>query len=460
MRSIFVTVLLLVAALSLVVSIALVVLTRELKVATESIGASVESVRLVEEAEIDLLLHAGARNTIVGHDIEGNLRRKMFAAREHISSQQERELLEAAVASVELYLAASHDPAADPAELDRRHASAFGALEALTTLNVVQARESREGAARGSLTGSVLGIGVGALLVVVFGVAGLWLRRAFRPLFGLAEVMTRFGQGDRGARACETGPAELREMSRRFNELADAVEAQRRSQIAFLGGVAHDLRNPLGAMSLSFELMEADVTQQNRSVFERAERQLKRIERMVEDFVNLAKIDAGELDLILQVQDLRSVVSDALVDPRVTIRLPAHPVCVRCDALRIEQVVTNLVSNALKYSPRDRSVEVELAMQAGTAVLRIVDHGGGISDEEQRELFQPFSRVGSSRATTPGTGLGLWVAWRIAEAHGGKLLVKSASGQGSTFSLILPLYDADRQPRDLPARVHAGSHSA
>ncbi|MBA3458749.1 MAG: HAMP domain-containing histidine kinase [Deltaproteobacteria bacterium] len=459
MRSIFVTVMLLVTALSLLVSIALVVLTTELRAATESVGASVESVRIVEEAEIDLLLHAGARDTVVGHDIEGNLRRKMHAAREYVSSQQERELLESAAASVESYLAASHDPGAEAKEVERRHARAYGALEALATLNVVQARASREAAARGNRIGNALGIGVGGLLVLVFGVVGVWLRRAFRPLFGLAEVMTRFGQGQHDARAHETGPAELREMSRRFNELADAVETQRRSQIAFLGGVAHDLSNPLGALCLSLELLETDITPQNRSAFERAERQLKRIERMVGDFLNLAKIDAGELDLSMQVQDLRVIVSETLADPRLSIRLPAQPILVRCDALRIEQVVTNLVSNALKYSPRATPVEVELAIQSRRAVLRVVDHGVGISDNEQRELFQPFRRVGSSRATTPGTGLGLWVACRIAEAHGGKLVVESASGQGSTFSLHLPLSDAGQEHLEPPTRVPAACES-
>ncbi len=452
-RSIFVTVMVLLTALSLLVSVALVVLTTRLQVATESIGSSVESVRIVEEAQIDLLLHAGARDTLVGHDIAGNLRRKMFGARKHVSSQQELQLLESATASVESYLTASRQP-------EIQHAAAFGALEALATLNVVQARASREDAAHGNLIGNILGFGACSLLLIVGGMAAVWVRRAFRPFFGLAEMMTRFGCGERDVRADETGPPELREMSKRFNELADAVEAQRRSQIAFLGGVAHDLRNPLSVMSLSLELLAADVTPQNQLVCDRARRQVARIERMVGDFLSLAAIDAGELELSLHVHDLKVIVAEAVQDDRVSVHLPEQPVLVRCDALRIEQVIENLVSNALKYSPRDTPVEVELTLVSGRAVLRVADHGVGISADEQRALFQPFHRVSTSKAIAPGIGLGLWVAHRIAEAHGGELTVESVLGQGATFSLQLRTLDSERTQLGAPVRESTSVHSA
>ncbi len=459
-RSIFVTVMVLLTTLSLLVSIALVVLTTRLQLATESIGDSVESVRIVEEAQIDLLLHAGAGETLVGHDIAGNLRRKLLAAHEHVSSPQEMRLLESAMTTVEAYLVASYDPDLRSEGLEARQAAAYGTLEALATLNVVQARASRKDAARGNRIGNVLGFGASSLLIVVVAMAALWVRRAFRPFFGLAGTMTRFGRGEREARADESGPAELREMSKRFNELADAVEAQRRSQIAFLGGVAHDLRNPLAALSLSFELLAADVTPQNGLVLERARRQVTRIERMVEDFLSLAAVDAGELELSLHVHDLRAIVAETLDDDRLSLHLPEQPVLVRCDAVRIEQVITNLISNALKYSPRNKPVDVELTMQSGRAVLRVVDHGVGISQNEQRELFQPFRRVGVAKAIAPGIGLGLWVAYRIAEAHGGVLTVESVPGQGATFSLHLRTLDSERPQPGAPARESTAVHSA
>jgi signal transduction histidine kinase len=112
---------------------------------------------------------------------------------------------------------------------------------------------------------------------------------------------------------------------------------------------------------------------------------------------------------------------------------------VSCDALRIEQVLTNLVSNAIKYSPRGGRVEVTLEQPGTEAILNVVDQGVGIPSDDQAHIFEPFRRSGASRELVPGAGLGLFVARRIVEAHGGRIEVESRPGAGSTFRVHLPL---------------------
>jgi signal transduction histidine kinase len=109
---------------------------------------------------------------------------------------------------------------------------------------------------------------------------------------------------------------------------------------------------------------------------------------------------------------------------------------IACDRLRIEQVIGNLVSNAVKYSPSGGRIELGLTLSDGAAVISVVDSGLGIDRERQANLFEPFRRVSSE--AIPGVGLGLFVAKRIVEAHHGRIEVESVSGQGSIFRVRLP----------------------
>jgi signal transduction histidine kinase len=121
--------------------------------------------------------------------------------------------------------------------------------------------------------------------------------------------------------------------------------------------------------------------------------------------------------------------------------LPDEPLMVRCDPARIEQTLTNLVSNAIKYSPRGGEVRIDARVEAGRAAVAVVDQGIGMSREDRAHLWEPFRRGGASTGAIPGTGLGLSIAKRIVEAHGGEIAVQSEPGVGSTFSLKLPLFD-------------------
>jgi len=161
---------------------------------------------------------------------------------------------------------------------------------------------------------------------------------------------------------------------------------------------------------------------------------------MVGDFLDAARIESGHLELQLRRRDLRELAQEAVELYGASSRAhrlvysPAEtPVEVRCDAERIAQVLNNLVSNAIKYSPQGGDVRVSVTASKGDAIVAVQDSGIGIAPEDQKHIFEPFRRTGASRDTAPGVGLGLSVAHQIIEAHGGRIDVESTLGVGSTF---------------------------
>jgi signal transduction histidine kinase len=230
--------------------------------------------------------------------------------------------------------------------------------------------------------------------------------------------------------------------------MASALAAQREAQMAFLGGVAHDLRSPLAALAMSVTLLRPGRPlpdeRRLRQTIARVERQTARMKRMVDDFLDLANIEAGRLEIKLGEHDGRGIVRNAVElfeettsGDRLRVSLPEYEVPLCCDPLRIEQVLTNLISNAIKYSPAGTPVEVALEATDDHVVLRVTDRGMGISDADQRRLFEPFRRVGLSQESVPGVGLGLFVVKRIVDAHGGRIEVVSAPGRGCAFRVHL-----------------------
>ncbi len=463
LRSTMASVTIIVTILALVVSSALVLLTTALHHTTTSSSASVESVRLAEEAEVDLLLYQRAIDPILQQKIESQLVRRLTEARAFLTSSEEELVLDAAVREVLSYVGSMHDPGVSAQEISAKQVAAYEALERFVEINIDRSKESQRAAARWDRLGSVIGFGVGALLVGVAIAVVLWLRRrAFAQVFALADVMERFARGESDARAVETGPKELREMCTRFNEMAATIAAQRQAQIAFLGGVAHDLRNPLGALAMSVSFLDPShplpSEERIRQTVARISRQIARMDRMVGDFLDVAKIEGGQLELRIAIHDVRQVVQDAVAlledsapKHQLVVELPPRAARVVCDPLRIEQVITNLVSNAIKYSHGGR-VEIGVEMVGDEVAITVTDHGMGISEADRARLFEPFRRVGLSKESVPGVGLGLFVVRRIVEAHRGRIEVQSTLGKGSTFRVLLPAASAvPEQARELRA---------
>ena len=435
-----------VTSLALTVLVLLLIMTQYLNRVSATLAHSVENVRAAEETQIALLMHERGQHPPAQAEAEmlKNLAlirsggadgsRAVARAEELVNTYLEKARTSRGLTQV-------------PADF----AAAFRMLDEVSDLNIAEARAARDTAVRWDRRLNLLGWAAMGVVLALTASLLWWMRtHAFQPVFALAQAMERFGRGDHEARAEERGPHELREMVERFNEMAAALAAQRRAQVTFLAGVAHDLRNPISALSLSVALIAPDQPlppePSIRRTIELVRRQLKKLERMVNDVMDMTKVEAGQLELQLGRRDLVPLVREVVdlfdatePEPRIELSLPTEPVWVDGDSLRMEQIITNLISNALKYSPSVRKVEVGLRRAGEEAVLCVRDYGIGISEEDQRRLFEPFQRASLSKDTVPGAGLGLYVVQRLVHAHGGRIDIRSRPGEGAEFRVHLPL---------------------
>jgi signal transduction histidine kinase len=342
-----------------------------------------------------------------------------------------------------------------------RNQQALNTLYSVSRLGFVAESSAEAKLARWELVETVLGVSIAILVMGGFlGVAMVVRRRILAPLLALGEGIDQFASGDRSARVVPTGSPELQRTASSFNDMAGRLERQTRDLLTFLAGVAHDLRNPLTSMRMGVQLLapgRPPVPEDKRQkTVEVVERQVTRLERMVGDFLDATRIESGNLRLELAPADLRAPAQEAVdlysaSSPahRLLFFAPERPVEVVCDVERVAQVLNNLVSNAIKYSPRGGDVVVSLEERGDQAIVSVRDSGIGIAPSEKDLVFEPFRRTGSSRETAPGVGLGLSVARRIVEAHHGVIDFESRPGAGSTFRVRLPLAGASdgQRPR-------------
>jgi two-component system, OmpR family, sensor histidine kinase MtrB len=290
------------------------------------------------------------------------------------------------------------------------------------------------------------GLAVVLLLGTLAGVAGGVQRLVLGPLAAVRATMESFVGGNTQARAPEDGSREIAEVAQTFNGMADTIEQRRMDLLAFLGGIAHDLRNPISALKLSWQSLMRHPEPMDNAQLERLDRQLDRLARMIDDLLDAVRIEAGQLELEPEDMDLRSAAHDMVVlygptSPAhtVTLEVAEQPVEIRADPLRIEQVISNLLNNAIKYSPEGGPVRVRVGFADAQAELEVSDRGVGISPETLPELFVAFRRGTETKQVAAGAGLGLAVVHRIVSAHGGRIDVESTPGEGSTFRVRLPL---------------------
>ena len=262
-------------------------------------------------------------------------------------------------------------------------------------------------------------------------------------LTGLVRALDRLRDTERRARA----DAELAQKL----VMAQNVRLQEADRLKdeFVALISHDLRTPLTSIMgyVELALEEESLPDATRSYLEVVDRNAERLLRLVNDLLFVARLQVGDLMLEAEELDLAEVVraSVAEVEPRaaaqgikLTTDVDDVP-SVHADKGRILQVLDNLISNAIKFTPAGGDVRISLAQSNGAVRLDVSDTGIGIPPDEQEHLFERFFRASSAvQQQLPGTGLGLYIARAIAEAHRGSLAVQSELGRGSTFSLELP----------------------
>ncbi|HXE73161.1 MAG TPA: GAF domain-containing sensor histidine kinase, partial [Candidatus Nitrosotenuis sp.] len=245
--------------------------------------------------------------------------------------------------------------------------------------------------------------------------------------------------------------AEVQEESRRRLEeemKARELEARRDAMAAFVSIAAHDLKNPLTVIKGGIYLLRRQgLTPAGEEVVESMERSLQRAMRLVQTYLDAVCLEDGrELELSTSALEVGPVVRRELELLRA--RLPANRpfefevqvpegLRVQADESRLEQILGNLLDNAVKYSPSGGRVDVRAYPCDGEVAIEVSDSGVGLAPESMGRLFLRYSRVGDTRATT-GTGLGLWITRRLVESQGGKIEAESRPGGGSTFRFTLP----------------------
>lgn len=236
------------------------------------------------------------------------------------------------------------------------------------------------------------------------------------------------------------------------------AEAANRAKADFLAAMSHELRTPLNAIGGYVDLIalgiRGPVTEQQIDDLKRIRRSQQHLLGIINDLLNFTRIEAGRLDYDLEDVPLREILEavTAMVEPLAVAKSISMtwPKDVRSsvfvDRAKAEQVLLNLLTNAIKFTPEDGSIAVTCKVQRDATQIRVVDNGAGIPEDRLTDIFEPFVQVGRTHTSMhEGTGLGLAISRDLARAMGGDLSVESVLGSGSTFTLTLPRGPAAEQ---------------
>ena len=287
--------------------------------------------------------------------------------------------------------------------------------------------------------------GLAALLALITGL--VVARRITRPVERLITVTRAMGRGDRTARVGPIdAPGEIGELATAFDLMADTLDRQEQLRRDLVADVAHELRTPIAVLQAGHEALLDGVTEPTQEQLASLRDEVLRLARMVGDLQTLAAADAAALQLTLSRHDLADIAAgaaDSLAGrfeaAGVALERQLTPVDVLADRGRLHQVITNLLTNALKFTPSGGRVTVR-AGPAGAgpcAVLEVTDTGPGIPADELPRIFDRFWR-GRGAGHVSGSGIGLAVAAELARAHGGRLDAHSEPGHGARLTLTLP----------------------
>ena len=288
-----------------------------------------------------------------------------------------------------------------------------------------------------------IGVGVFLFLMLVVGLAGMGMRWLIVPLDDLLKAADRVGQGDYSVRVQEKGPREVRSLARAFNNMASRLHITDEQRRELLADVTHELRTPLTVVQGNLEGMLDGVYPADEANLRSLLEETNILSRLVEDLRTLALAESGALQLTKEPSDLSMLIRDTLAAFQaqadaagVTLVAEASSDLpwLDLDPGRIRQVLSNLVANALRYTPAGGGIHVRYRQAEGKALLDVQDSGPGISADELPHVFERFYKSTDSG----GMGLGLAIARHLVEAHGGTIRAESAPGAGTTIRINLP----------------------
>ncbi len=290
-------------------------------------------------------------------------------------------------------------------------------------------------------------IGVAIALVITF----LLSRRVLAPVKALTSAARQLGRGDFSQRVQVKDKGELGEMANTFNFMASDLEQAEQLQRNMVADIAHELRTPLSNLRGYLEAVRDGVIKPDADTIRSLDEEAALLSRLVDDLQELSLAEAGELKLVCQAENIGELIKQTVGGLQaqattkglsVSVDLPDRLPAVNIDSPRISQVLRNLLENALAHTAEGDAITVIAAQQGNWVEVSVVDTGEGIPAEDLPNIFERFYRVDKSRArTTGGSGLGLTIAKRLVEAHGGTIQAQSEQGKGSRFSFTVPIAD-------------------
>jgi len=293
------------------------------------------------------------------------------------------------------------------------------------------------------LVGGSLAIAIALILTFVLS------RRITSPIGVLARAARRLGRGDLSQRVRLQGEGEVAGLGQAFNSMAADLEHAEQLRRNLVADVAHELRTPLSNIQGYLEAIRDGVVEPNAATIHSLNEEASLLSRLVNELQELSLAEAGELKLVYQAEDIANLVKQAVTPSQpqlaakevsLSLDLPDNLPLVNIDWQRVNQVLHNLLENAVAHTQKGGAISVTAARQGDWVEVSVSDTGEGIPVEDLPHIFERFYRVDKSRArATGGSGLGLTIARRLVEAHGGTITVQSKLGKGSRFSFTLPV---------------------
>ncbi len=320
-------------------------------------------------------------------------------------------------------------------------------------------KQSADSKSRHAIELGVTGAIASTILILLF---GLYLSRSIaRPVREAADGASLLAAGDLSLRLSERGPGEVGELTRSFNQMAGRLQETRseleeqnaqlreseRLKSDLVNTVSHELRTPLsGVLGFTKLLLTRDFDSETRRHYLGIiDAQARRLAELIDDFLDMRRIEEGRFERAQELVDMVTLLREeaqlySLQSPKheLAVEVGPRPLPVMGNPDRLRQVIGNLISNAIKYSPQGGIVEISAEAENGSVRVEIRDEGMGIPLSQQPQIFTKFFRGDAAASGISGTGLGLAVSRDIVESHGGRIGFTSAEGEGTTFFVELP----------------------
>ncbi len=290
-----------------------------------------------------------------------------------------------------------------------------------------------------------------AILVSCF-VGFIFARQILSPVKKILATATKLSDGEYSARTQMVGSDEISKLGEMIDDMADSFEADRQLERRLTSDVAHELRTPLMAIQATVEAMVDGIYEPDEERLVQVDTEVKRLSRLVDALLRLSRLENRSQPMKEEVTDIGELVEGIMISHQVFIEdsglqvtCDVEPnVKAVCDSDMIRQAIANLVSNAVSYTSEGGRIDLKVFCKDNMAAISVGDTGIGLSPEEAKMVFSRFWRADSGRAReSGGLGIGLSVVKEIVDRHHGKVFAEGEKGVGSTFTIMLPLYDEE-----------------